>query len=225
VFDSSIYDNDAEIVDAAEFDATAPGISGTGCLFTPSNCNDGDDFLRINTPNLNLLSFQNTSTADVPFSISAFIKPDAINPYTIIGKGSNPSSGREWLLTLWSPNYLIGQLYRDSDSPATGRYADTSGWTAGEWIHVAMTYNGNLTGDGINVYVDGVESDIGYWGGTSYPGQIAGSEPVLIGATNQHAGGSWECFEGTMDEIKVWRRELTAGEVLDECNEFMPGGC
>jgi len=71
----------------------------------------------------------------------------------------------------------------------------------GRWHHCAATFDGET----MRVYLDGKEI-----GALARPGQIAvgGSAPGCIGSSN---GG--ECFQGMIDELRIYRDALTAAEI------------
>jgi len=70
----------------------------------------------------------------------------------------------------------------------------------GQWHHCAGTFDGAT----MRVYLDGVEV-----GAVARPGSITtGDAPGCIGSTNGR-----ECFQGLMDDLRIYRQALTADEV------------
>lgn len=80
------------------------------------------------------------------------------------------------------------------------------------WTHACFTYNGGLTGTVLRLYTDGQERATD--SAVLLPGDVAASNTALT------IGGCTACgnrsFDGVLDEVKIWQRELDAGEVLDE---------
>jgi hypothetical protein len=80
---------------------------------------------------------------------------------------------------------------------------------AGRWHHVAVSYDGSRLSSGVRVYIDGrlqklrVDLDL-------LNQSFATSEPFRIGA----GGGPERRFHGLLDDVRVYRRVLSAEEVL-----------
>jgi hypothetical protein len=78
-----------------------------------------------------------------------------------------------------------------------------------EWHHVALTYDGSRYAEGVKLYVDGepweweVQLD-----DLNNPRPLP-RQPVKIGA----GGGSQNRFKGSIDEVRIYSRDLTAAEV------------
>ena len=73
----------------------------------------------------------------------------------------------------------------------------------GEWHHIAGTYDGNQ----LRLYVDGglVDSE-------DYLGSInSTTNPVNIGRNSQQ---TTRLYEGAIDDVKIYNRALSAGEIL-----------
>ena len=77
--------------------------------------------------------------------------------------------------------------------------------TAGQWNHVAVTYNGTNTH---KIYVNGGNPK---YTSTSSTGQTITTNDAYIGALNN--GTDSLHFKGKIDEVMVWNTELTQGEV------------
>lgn len=78
----------------------------------------------------------------------------------------------------------------------------------GEWHHVAATVTDNGT---TNLYLDGELS-----GTLPAGGSIAsnGATRMLIGGNPDTAGGGYRTWNGGIDEVTMWNRELTPDEIL-----------
>jgi hypothetical protein len=78
-----------------------------------------------------------------------------------------------------------------------------------EWHHIALTYDGSRYAEGVKLYVDGqlweweVQLD-----DLNNPRPL-GRQPVKIGA----GGGPQNRFKGSIDEVRIYNRDLTATEV------------
>ncbi len=74
----------------------------------------------------------------------------------------------------------------------------------GQWIHVVGVY----TGDSAMIYLNGVKKDAHYLKGTVKPGQVA----MLAKSGVQ---GSPAYFTGPIDQVQVYKKALSAAEVMD----------
>ena len=75
------------------------------------------------------------------------------------------------------------------------------------WTHLALIFNGSS----MILYVNGVP----YWTGTG-SSVSSGTGNVQIGYINQYM------FNGTIDEVKIWNRTLSASEVMSEYTHYCP---
>jgi hypothetical protein len=76
--------------------------------------------------------------------------------------------------------------------------------TAGQWVHLATTYDGSY----LRLYVNGTE--VGNLQGPNYTTQS--SVPLGMG-TNVYSGGAGDRFGGVLDDVAVYNRALSAAEV------------
>ena len=97
-----------------------------------------------------------------------------------------------------------------NNSNSINRINDTS------WHHVAVTYDGtNITLylDGVNISSKGAPASL-----------LASSADLIIGAATSsgtnNTTSSW--FNGTIDEVAVWNRSLTANEIANHYNTQTP---
>ena len=85
--------------------------------------------------------------------------------------------------------------------------------------HVAVTVD-RTSNTGGNLYVDGVV--VLNFNPTNRPGSLTNGEPLFIG---RHAGTPSTSFIGLIDEVEIFGRELTAGEVLSIFTAGTAGKC
>jgi hypothetical protein len=84
---------------------------------------------------------------------------------------------------------------------------------------VAVTVDRDSARGG-NLYVDGVA--VLTFDPTNRPGNLGNREPLFIG---RHAGEPNTTFIGLIDEVGIFNRELTAGEVLSIFAAGAAGTC
>ncbi|MCG8450699.1 MAG: LamG domain-containing protein [Pirellulales bacterium] len=80
----------------------------------------------------------------------------------------------------------------------------------GNWHHIAVTLPQNGLLDDVILYLDGVaEIDDG-----SATGEVVNTANANIYYGDSHNGGANRNFEGSMDDVQIYRAELNASEVL-----------
>ena len=117
----------------------------------------------------------------------------------------NGAYERGWLLGYRKSNFTFALASKDG--PGNMTYLDASdGFTLGQWYHVAGTYDGTVQ----RIYVNG---------------RLAGSSPVQKGDINYPPKAFYEIgayhdsnenypAQGMVHEVRVYRRVLTAAELL-----------
>jgi hypothetical protein len=86
------------------------------------------------------------------------------------------------------------------------------------WYHVTATFDGNTQES--KLYIDGLEVPTSIWRGSPISSLHTSPSPIFIGA------GIWQDqwnFDGTIDEVAVYSRALTSGEVLQHYNDGIAG--
>jgi hypothetical protein len=76
------------------------------------------------------------------------------------------------------------------------------------YTHVAFTYDGTSASDAVKAYKDGVLVETSSGTGNDISNQVVGD--LIIGATQAGIGN----FNGTLDELSIWNRELLGTEIL-----------
>lgn len=162
-------------------------------------------FSYIVMPATDTLSFTNGSS-DTSFSISALVNFSAITNGTIISKINDTVNREYYLLYNTVSNELrfrvfsggVNTIYKSMD------YAFTP--TVGVNYYIVATY------DGINLklYVDGVLVGSATSAGT-YVGMINSDSNFMIGAFSEPSPNGF--FNGTIDEVAVWNKELSVHEI------------
>jgi len=98
-------------------------------------------------------------------------------------------------------------MVANSSSTITERCSSTM-LTTGSWYHVAGVYDASA--HTLKLYLNGADNS-GTLSGGPVTGSIKNSTAnALIGA---RSGGSTEGFNGTLDEVRIYNRALTAAEI------------
>jgi hypothetical protein len=164
----------------------------------------------VNVPDSDAFSFGN-GTTDTPFSISAWVKMDDATNFQVISKYGAADTNKEWQLFVNGDDYLVMALFDDSEGVAVfiGRYYNTA-LTAyeGQWIHLAMTYSGSRTCAGIKLYINGTKVD----NLDNVNGVYVAMENLTASVTIAKKGILYA--NGKIDEVRIYSKELTTGEIL-----------
>jgi hypothetical protein len=166
---------------------------------------------RVTVPDQANLSFTAGGGVDTAFSLGAWLNITAIaTQQGLLAK--NSGSGAEWLLFTSGSNLFLN-LYNNAGSNI-GRFgALTTGAHQAQWICLTATYSGSKTAAGIKLYINGTQMDTGNNNSGTYTGQVDTAAVVEFGAYNVGTN----LYAGSMDEVRIWRRELSAADVSEFC--------
>jgi hypothetical protein len=139
------------------------------------------------------------------FTISAWIKSDAtrIGKTSILSKrDSGFTEGYD--LTLSSDNRVkISWKNNNLQSLSSNTSIPNE-----EWHHVAVTYNGSM----VSIYIDGVLDN-----SANRTAPITSNASFLIAAAGKNE--PLQHFKGHIDEVRVWDRELSKGQLRSIMNQ------
>jgi len=165
----------------------------TGQINGALNFDGSDDYVSV--PDID-----NSLDMDNQMTITAWIMLNNDSEiYSIVDKQpSEAGSGNYHFLIMSSGLYLLHQTGTGEEAG----YVSTSSVTAGVWQHVAVTLK---EGDSVKFYINGTPA------GTSQTETFGfvNNGPVLIGTSSDFAIP----FDGAIDEVRIYNRVLTAGEV------------
>ena len=126
------------------------------------------------------------------------------------------ASGKTFFLLIDTSN--LSDLEVHEDNSAGTNYVELGGATTittNTWHHMAFTFKAN-DASGLRLYVDGVE-DASSPASTANIDLIEGnSVPVMVGAIRDTPSNF---LNGSIDEVRIYNRALTTGEILDLYNE------
>lgn len=142
-----------------------------------------------------------------PVTISFWIKTTTTTAHTmIVGKTALPLGHGGYYVRTWSSGRV---LWNFGDSVGyVFQQNSTATINDGSWHHVTCTYDGSMSYTGMKVYVDGIE-------GSSNLNTNSLATNLPLGATfsmGAYYSGS-AAFDGQLDEVSVWDRELDQDEV------------
>jgi hypothetical protein len=184
---------------------------GTGVL---DNC---ADFESGNSEYLSITDASQTGL-DITgsFSVSVWLKLESQPSngfYGIIAKHSGGGSNRAYAMS-YRDNGGTKSIYLDLSDNGTGSSAYeitiSAGLPTGSWAHVVLTYT---SGTGaMELFVDAVSEGTNTHSITSIANR---SDPFVLGALES---ASTAYFDGLMDEVAIWSKVLTQGEIFDLYN-------
>jgi len=203
VFDLSWNGNTGTFVNSPIW---VPGKYGSAIQFVAGD----SDYITIGDKDA--FSFT-TGSADLPFSIvSSFKSTDLTNTNAIISKFTDDSPwNAEWSLFHLSGGGIRAQLM---DGASTVRISITSSSTYGTntQVHVVFTYDGSGSETGLNFYINGVlDSTATKAKDGAYAKMDNLTCSVEIGVHNRE--GIARHFEGLIDFVDIYSRELSASEI------------
>lgn len=154
--------------------------------------------------------------SDKPFSVSTWIKMDAVTRCRIISKGD--VTDREWLFTINDSDELTLLL---NDATSANFLIVTSDITletlVDEWVMLSCTYDGSSTKEGIELYINDVNVSVSRSSGGAYSNMKDSSLPCVVGA---FIGSNFA--DGNIDETILFSKELSAPEISELYNAGVP---
>jgi len=177
------------------------------------------DFERTNTDYVTIsdedeFSFTDGAGNDQPFSVSAWVNFEDATSSCIISKRKD-ATHYEWYFSTEGADKLLFRVLNSDATGYVGRTTPAATSNESTWCHYVATYDGSETSAGINIYIDGVDSDNADSENLPYTGMTASDSPVEIGAYTTHTAG---LMDGKMGEVKIFDVELTPAQVLEEYN-------
>jgi hypothetical protein len=181
----------------------SPNLSGSDCIDIANNSS------------LQLTMFSIASWFNTQMNLS-----DGSNAFIVTkgGMGSD-SMGKNMNYGIWMTFTDSGNIHSGFENSSGANYFLTSplNYNDGKWHYAVATYDGSA----VKLYMDGVQVASNLT--TTTPGTIpdnTGIQPVRIGANSlsldSEDGGGY--FIGSIGEIRVWNRSLSAEEVSTAYN-------
>jgi hypothetical protein len=169
----------------------------------------------------NTFSFGDGSN-DSPFSISAWVNMTDATKFRLIQKVHSAfgSGLSEWyFLTTGADKLRITVL---DESASAYEYAETSALTSlqGQWLNLVATYDGSggtSANIGMNIYINGVVQSVTRADSGTYTAMENLPQPVYIG---RYANVDYA--SGKIAVVKIYNKELSASEVLQNYNALLP---
>ena len=208
--------NDANLIEyyklsAVTAEVTTPGNDLTNNGTTPFNAGkfgNAADFGATNSTKY-LSNGGDLSYAGGAYSYSLWVNvttaPAADERDRLAMSGDSTSKNEISLDYIDGTGTKKAEFYRGKPGVGADFYQVNQIFTVGTWYHFAGTYDGAT----LRMYVDGVEIGTGL--AASGSGSAATTEGFRVGADT----GNTSLFSGVIDDLAIFSRALTAGEVSD----------
>jgi hypothetical protein len=141
------------------------------------------------------------------YTLSAWVRYTGVqNDQTLDRWEVLEKAGAYWINIRTDGKVRVGGFFGGCTNPAW-QYLDSNVTVpVGTWTHVAGTYNGST----LAVWVNGVRAGSRSISGTTCQNNL----PLAVGAKSNPAKGLLEAFwDGALDDVRIYRRALTAAEI------------
>jgi hypothetical protein len=147
---------------------------------------------------------------NLPFSVSCWFKNSSAGNHLIVSKQDGGAAFRGWSIFINVSNIYF-QMVSSSSTLRTEIRTSGALYSDGKWHHLVCTYSAATPGDvaDMSIYVDGVLATPATVSNTLGSNTISNSAPFNISGRNNGE----TLFNGSIDEVAVYGKELSAGEV------------
>lgn len=180
-------------------------VNSSGGLVGPVGNYDGGDWIQINYANGSLFfpgawSWTSWVTRD-----------DSSNSQWIVSNRNASTNLRYQIVYSSAGNYVWG-LFSSVGADKIQIRSNVTIPANGVRHHLAFTYDGSLTSEGMKLYIDGVEVSVLYEPNGNFVGiPQSGAVPLTLGTQSWNTGiGGWD---GSMEQTAFWGKELSSTEV------------
>lgn len=150
----------------------------------------------------------NNPTGTIEFRFRASENPPAGKVYSMLNRHDNQGSDNGFNFTLSGTNLLV----QFKESSTVTNLSHAANLIDGEWHHVALVYN--WSGEN-KLFIDGVQQATATLSGLDITSNFA-----QIGRS---VNTFWAPYEGQIDELRMWTKQLTGAEINASKNIRLPG--
>jgi len=165
---------------------------------------DGSADANIALEDTDDLSFTDGQGNDKPFTIEFWLKPDQLAHEALLEKVCYSPLGIEFATSLYSGGYNFSLYSNDlKDYISIAHYGESAKGLipTNQWTHLAFTYDGSKSEQGLNVFINGVaDKGAKREAKGKYTGMKNTRTELEIGTYN---GGKAAPLHGMIDELRI----------------------
>lgn len=162
------------------------------------------------------------SDLDFPFTLLYWMKVDASTGVQPIISTANSANGYQGITVEYEPTPGVLRVILGNNTsfnlPSNDVMISTIGAITNQWVHIAITFNSAAQGA---VYVNGAPR------GTTSISAVPGITPTFPTGASTNVGYIFDQashhYEGELDEMSLWSRELPLTEIRDHMCERLTG--
>lgn len=194
-FDSSLNRIGGTYVNTTAAAALSTGLPGEGAA------------IRLVGAQHQYISVPERDALDVNrFTVAAFVNWTGVeNDKTLDRWEVLEKAGEYWINVRTNGRVRVGGFFGGCDNPNWKYLDSTVVLPKNTWTHLASTYNGST----LSVWVNGVRSGSMAVSGTT----CQNDRPLAVGAKNYPAGQPEAFWDGLLDDVRIYRRALSATEI------------
>lgn len=189
----------------------------TGVIGDAQNYATGSDD-RVEVTDRSDLSFGDGS-GDSAFSVSMIHKLSDATTARLASKRVDSTAGNiEWMWSTNGSDFLQMVLYDNTNAHGIQIRADNA-YTSdeGSWVYSTFTYDGSESQTGMTQYKNGSSESTTLSSFGTYTAMHDTSTLVTVGSVGLGAG-SWDSYNGDIDEARIYPGELTSTWISTEYN-------
>jgi Concanavalin A-like lectin/glucanases superfamily len=161
---------------------------------------------------------------DATFSVEVSFQATAQG--YLVARRTAASGGGGWFIRLDNPGALTARIVTPSNTQAGGNTSVTATLFSGAWTHAIVVFTTNTVTSSSNsttIYLNGVLDQGTPLGAADVytPCNGGANCPVVFGVISDQATGTW--LTGAIDQVRIWNRGLSDGEIAALYAEWQRG--
>jgi len=140
------------------------------------------------------------------FTVAALIRYTGVENEQTLGRWEViEKAGAYWINVRTDGKVRVGGFFGGCTNPSWKFLDSNVAVPTNTWTHVASTYNGST----LTVWINGARA-----GTMAVSGRTcSNNRPLAVGAKNYPAGSPEAFWDGQLDDIRIYRRALSAAEI------------